>query len=161
MGRRPRSRTPSRRGSPYTRRVDSAGDDSDFTGRLTFRTVYGGPDVPGEWITAVARVKRRLSVLRFAYDLDVLLHVGGSVSSTDGETGLRNPRVSVAKRSVTAQIHIARADVETAVDPDAFVRETIAHAVRRVIERIAAKDRGVDAVTEEAKLGILWEAEEA
>lgn len=116
--------------------------------------------MPGEWIAAVTRVKRRLSVLRFAYDLDVLLHVGGSVSSTDGATGLRNPRVSVAKRSVTAQIHIARADVEAAVDPDAFVRETITRAVRRIIERIAAKDRGVDAVTEETKLRILLEAEE-
>lgn len=141
--------------------MGSAGDDSDFTGRLTFRTVYGGPDVPGEWIAAVTRMKRQLGEIGFAYDLDVLLHVGGSISSTDGPTGLRNPRVSVAKRSVTAQIHIGRVDVETAVDPDAFVRETISRAVGQLIERIAAKDGGVDAAAEEKKLGILSEAEEA
>ncbi|CAM2991077.1 hypothetical protein RHDE110596_10880 [Prescottella defluvii] len=141
--------------------MDNAGHESDFTGRLTFRTVYGGPDIPGEWIAAVTRVKRRLGVLRFAYDLDVLLHVGGSISSTDGPPGLRHPRVSVAKRSMTAQIHIGRADVRTASDPDAFVRETITRAVRQMIERIAAKDRGVDAATEDSKLGIVFEAEEA
>ncbi|XVA02239.1 hypothetical protein ACQ86I_23885 [Prescottella equi] len=103
--------------------------------------------------------KRRLGGLHFSYDLDVLLHVGGSISSTDGPTGLRNPRVSVAKRSVTAQIHIGRADVETAEDPDAFVRETVARAVGELIERIAAKDSGVDAAAEESKLGILAGAE--
>ncbi len=121
--------------------------------------MYGGPDVPGEWIAAVTRTKRRLGGLRFSYDLDVLLHVGGSISSTDGPTGLRNPRVSVAKRSVTAQIHIGRADVETAEDPDAFVRETVARAVGELIKRIAAKDSGVDAAAEESKLGILAGAE--
>ena len=147
------AREPSETGDGSARRVPEP------TGRLTFRTVYGGPDVPGEWIAAVTRMKRRLGGLHFSYDLDVLLHVGGSISSTDGPTGLRNPRVSVAKRSVTAQIHIDRADVETAEDPDAFVRETVARAVGELIERIAAKDGGVDAAAEESKLGILAEAE--
>jgi len=33
-------------------------------------------------------MKRQLGEIGFAYDLDVLLHVGGSISSTDGQKKL-------------------------------------------------------------------------
>ncbi|MFS3128973.1 hypothetical protein ACLM5J_11275 [Nocardioides sp. Bht2] len=66
-------------------------------GRISFRTVYGGPDAGGAFVGDVARLKQRLKELSFGYDFDLLLHVGGEISSTEGESGLHAPRVSTAK----------------------------------------------------------------
>lgn len=117
---------------------------------IVFRTVYGGPD-PG-LVEAVTTIKREFRGIDLLYELDILLHVGGEVSSTTGPSGLHAPRVSVAKRRMTGQIRVNRHDVREAEDPDRFLRQTIHRAVREMIERIAAKDATVDAAAELRKI---------
>lgn len=129
--------------------------DADDGGRLTFRTVYGGPDVALEYAEELTRLKIELRELSFPYDFDMFLHIGGDVSSTDGPTGLYAPRVSIAKRSATAQIRIGADDILTASDRRGFLRRTIHEAVRQMIERVAAKDKSVDVDVESGKIAFL------
>ncbi|MGW0041218.1 hypothetical protein [Rhodococcus sp. NPDC003348] len=120
---------------------------------IVFRTVYGGPDP--DVVEATTAIKQELRDVELPYELDILLHMGGTISSTTDPTGLYAPRVSVAQRRMTAQIRINRADVLDAPDLRGFLRQTIHRAVQRMIERVAAKDKTVDADAEIRKLAFL------
>lgn len=121
-------------------------------GRLTFRTVYGGPDAGIAFAGPATRLRALTRDLRFAYDYDLFLHIGGEISTADGPSGVHAPRVSVAKRTVTAQIRVHRDDAAAAADPEALLRHTIHIAMEQLIHRTASKDRSVDEATELAKL---------
>lgn len=154
------SRLPATQHSPRTacgaRRYDaSVTSDADNAGRLTFRTVYGGPDVARDYVEEMTRLKHELRELSFPYDFDMFLHIGGEVSSTDDPTGLHAPRVSVAKRSATAQIRMSADDILAASDRRDFLRRTIHGAVQQMIQRVAAKDKSVDADAESDKIAFL------
>ncbi|WP_345351172.1 hypothetical protein [Rhodococcus olei] len=120
---------------------------------IVFRTVFGGPDP--DVVGAATAVKQELRDVDLVYELDILLHVGGVISSIEDPTGLYAPRVSVAQRRMTAQIRVNRADVLDAPDLSGFLRQTIRVALQQMIERIAARDRTVDADAEIRKLAFL------
>lgn len=120
---------------------------------IGFRTVFGGP--PTEAILPTKQVTRPLGELLLPYDLDILLYVGGDISTSDKPTGLHAPRVSVARRTMTAQIHVGRDELAAAADAREFLHEVIHSAVREMITRIAAKDPSVDAEVEIAKIDAL------
>jgi len=122
---------------------------------IVFRTVYGGPNPDA--VTATTVIKRELRDVDLPYELDILLHVGGDISTTEEPTGLYAPRVSVAQRRMTAQIRINRADILGAPDLNRFLRQTIRAALQQMIERIAAKDETIDADAEIRKLAFLVE----
>ncbi|PTR30341.1 hypothetical protein C8K36_102189 [Rhodococcus sp. OK519] len=123
---------------------------------IVFRTVYGGPNPAA--VTAATVIKRELRNVDLSYELDIFLHVGGAISSIEGPSGLYAPRVSVAQRRMTAQIRINRADVLDAPDLSRFLRQTIHVALQQMIERIAARDKTVDADDEIRKLAFLVES---
>ncbi|WP_157050777.1 hypothetical protein [Rhodococcus sp. RD6.2] len=124
-------------------------------GAMVFRTVFGGPDPDG--VGATAAIKRSLRDIDFAYELDILLHVGGEISSTTDPTGLYAPRVSVAQRRMTAQIRVNRSDIRDASELSGFLRQAIFLALQQMIERIAAKDKTVDVDAEIRKIVFLTE----
>lgn len=120
---------------------------------IGFRTVFGGART--EVILPTKQVTRALGELLLPYDLDILLYVGGDISTSDKPTGLHAPRVSVARRTMTGQIHVGRDELAAADDLREFLRNVIHSAVREMITRIAAKDPTVDAEVEIAKIDAL------
>lgn len=122
---------------------------------MVFRTVFGGPDP--DVVAATTAIKRTLRDIDFAYELDILLHVGGEISSTTDPTGLYAPRVSVAQRRMTAQIRVNRSDIHEASELSGFLRQAIFLALQQMIERIAAKDKAVDVDAETRKIVFLTE----
>lgn len=125
-------------------------------GRISFRTVYGGPDAGVAHAADVALLKRQLRELGFAYDVDLLLHLGGEISSAEGASGLYAPRVSVAKRTVTAQIRVRQQDLADAAEPSATLRRIISDALVELVGRVAGKDKSLDASAESAKLETVF-----
>jgi hypothetical protein len=125
--------------------TDPSGIDGAPTGRLTFRTVWGGPSPQAGFIEEVARIKQRLRTVEFSYDLDLFLTVGGEITPVPGPSGLRTPRVFLSRRTATGEIRISNDEVSAAVDPVAFLRQTIHQAIADLIGRIAARDPAFDA----------------
>lgn len=124
-------------------------------GAIVFRTVFGGPDP--DVVAATTAIKRSLRDIDFAYELDILLHIGGEISSTTDQTGLYAPRVSVAQRRMTAQIRVNRSDIRDVSELSGFLRQAMFLALQQIIERIAAKDKAVDVDTETRKIVFLTE----
>ncbi|MFF8818416.1 hypothetical protein ACF07D_10525 [Leucobacter sp. NPDC015123] len=133
-------------------------DNSSTTapGRLSFRTVFGGTTLQEAYYGEPKRITRNLADAEFAYDIDLFLHIGGEVTPGDGATGLRNPRVSTAKRVATAQLIATADDAEAAPDASRYLRELVRRSAAELIARIAAKDRTVDEEAELAKLRPLF-----
>lgn len=129
--------------------------DPARTGRVTLRTVYGGPAPQDGVIEEVARIRRVLRDERFSYELDLVLMIGGDVTPGSGPSGLRSPRVSPARRTATAQVHVTRDDALHAPDPVAFLRTTVHEALVQLVGRVAARDPEVDADAERARLAPL------
>lgn len=70
-------------------------------------------------------------------------------------TGLRTPRVYLAKQRATGLIQVNSDDVISAKDPRGFLRSTIYQAVADLFNRIAAKDRSFDKDAELRKIEFL------
>jgi hypothetical protein len=139
----------------------TTGRDSVPNGRLTFRTVWGGPSPQAGFIEEVGRIKQHLRTMDFSYQLDLFLTVGGEITPVPRPSGLRNPRVFLARRTVTGEIRISNDDVGAASDPVAFLRQTIHGAVDDLIGRIAARDAAFDADAERGKIAFLIEEDPA
>ena len=133
----------------------SSAADEDRAGRVILRTVYGGPTPQDGIIEEVARIRRVLRDEPFSYDLDLVLMIGGDVTPGSGPSGLRSPRVSLARRTATAQVHVTRDDTNHAPDPVAFLRATVHEALVQLVARVAARDPEVDAATEREGLASL------
>ncbi|KQT98722.1 hypothetical protein ASG53_11810 [Sanguibacter sp. Leaf3] len=106
-------------------------------------------------IEEVARIRRVLRDEPFSYDLDLVLMIGGDVTPGSGPSGLRSPRVSLARRTATAQVHVARDEANHAPDPVAFLRATVHESLVQLVARVAARDPEVDAATEREGLASL------
>ncbi|WP_181156218.1 hypothetical protein [Microbacterium sp. MYb45] len=139
--------------------TDPSGIDGAPTGRLTFRTVWGGPSPQTGFIEEVERIKQRLRTVEFSYHLDLFLTVGGEITPVLAPSGLRTPRVFLSRRTATGEIRISNDDVSAAAAPVAFLRQTIHQAIADLLSRIAARDPAFDADAERAKIAFLIEDE--
>lgn len=136
-----------------------SGIDGVPNGRLTFRTVWGGPSPQAGFIEEVARIKQRLRTVEFSYQLDLFLTVGGEITPVPGPSGLRTPRVFLSRRMASGEIRVSNDDVSTAADPITFLRQTIHQAIAELMSRIAARDPAFDVDSERAKTAFLIDAE--
>lgn len=130
-------------------------------GRLTFRTVWGGPSPQAGFIEEVARIAQNLRTVEFSYRFDLFLTVGGEITPVPTPSGLRTPRVFLTRRTVTGEIRISNDDVSAAADPVAFLRQTIHTAVDDLISRVAARDSAFDADAERGKIAFLIDEDPA
>lgn len=135
----------------------SAERDSEPDGRITFRTVWGGPSPQAGYIEELARIKRGLRTVGFAYRFDLFLMFGGEVTPVPGPSGLGTPRVFLSRRTVTGEIRISNDDVVAATDPIVFLRQTIHTAITDLMTRIATRDAAFDAEGERRKVAFLIE----
>lgn len=144
-------------GSDGQRELIGTERDSVPNGRLTFRTVWGGPSPQAGFIEELARIKQRVRTVGFSYHFDLFLTVGGEITPVPTPSGLRTPRVFLSRRTVTGEIRISNADVSAASDSIAFLRQTIHSAIADLMSRIAARDAGFDADAERGKIAFLIE----
>lgn len=148
-------------GTEAPREPVNTGRDSAPQGRLTFRTVWGCPSPQAGFIEEVGRIKQHLRTVEFSYHFDLFLTVGGEITPVPGPSGLRNPRVSPSRRTVTGEIRISDDEVSAASDPLAFLRQTIHRAVTELIGRVAARDSVFDADAEQQKIAFLSDEDPA
>lgn len=59
-------------------------------GRLTFRTLWGGPSPEAGLIEELARIKQRVRTASFSYDFDLFLMIGGDI--TRGGRAVASPQ---------------------------------------------------------------------
>jgi hypothetical protein len=137
----------------------STARDSVPQGRLTFRTVWGGPSPQAGFIEELARIKQRVRTVDFSYHFDLFLTVGGEITPVPSPSGLRTPRVFLPRRTVTGEIRISNDDVSAAPDPIAFLRQTIHAALADLMRRIAARDSVFDGDAERGKIAFLIDEE--
>jgi hypothetical protein len=133
--------------------------DSVTNGKVTFRTVWGGPSPQEGFLEELASIRHQMRAVSFSYDFDLFLTVGGEITPVPGPSGLRTPRVFLSRRTVTGEIRIIDDDVSGSPDPVAFLRQTIHRAVAELMDRIAARDDAVDAEAERRKIAFLIEAD--
>ncbi|MCE4266562.1 hypothetical protein CJ178_06505 [Rhodococcus sp. ACPA4] len=126
-----------------------------MTHRLRFRSVFGGPSIPLTYFEELSRIKWQLRNVEFQYDFDLFVIVGGDITTVTDPTGVRSPRVFLARRTITAQIQMNSADVLGDSDPRGFLRQTIHAAVTELIARIAARDADFDVDVERQKVAFL------
>ena len=124
------------------------------TRRVSFRTVFGGPSIPPDFIEELARLRHQLRGVEFQYDFDLFV-VGGDITVVTEPTGLRVPRVFLGRRTTTAQIQMNSADVMNVSDPRAFLFQTVHSAMVELIGRVAARDNDFDADDELRKIEFL------
>lgn len=148
-------------GNEAQREPGSVGHDSAPNGRLTFRTVWGGPSPQAGFIEELGRIKHCLRTVEFSYGFDLFLTVGGEITPVPTPSGLRTPRVFLTRRTVTGEIRISNDDVSAAADPVAFLRQTIHTAVEDLISRVAARDSAFDADAERGKIAFLIDEDPA
>ncbi|WKU02983.1 hypothetical protein [Micromonospora sp. HUAS LYJ1] len=128
-------------------------------GRLSFRTVFGGPGIPGEVITELKRLQRELRGREWGYDYDLFVTVGGDLSVVSEPTGLRRPRVHLAARTVSGELRYNSEEVLRAEQPAALLRSGLLDALEKLVARVAARDVEFDAGTERARLASLRDGE--
>ena len=135
--------------------------DPQDTGRLTFRTLWGGPSPQAGLIEALAQIKHRLRQASFSYDFDLFLTIGGDITPGVGSSGLHTPRVFLKRRRVTGEIRMTREDISSAAEPAALLRQTIHEAVSELIGLVAVRDATLEADAERAKIAFLLEKDPA
>ncbi len=124
-------------------------------GRLSFRTVFGGPAVPGEVVTELKRLQRELRGREWGCDYDLFVTVGGDLTVVSEPTGLHRPRVRLAKRTASGELRYNSAEVSRTDEPAAVLRRGLLDALEELVARVAARDPGFDASTERARLASL------
>ncbi|MGH1540633.1 MAG: hypothetical protein ACRBHB_09435 [Arenicella sp.] len=108
-------------------------------GQLTFRTVFGGPEMPRDFEIELRDIKGVLRELIFEYELDLCLTVGADMIHVTHPTGLRSPRIQVANKRVTGHIWINDKDTMRPKDHRAFLRQVIHTAVSEIFDRMETK----------------------
>lgn len=123
--------------------------------RISFRSVLGGPALGADYLAEIQRIRKILKPMRFGYEIDLLLRIGGDVIRITDATGLHHPRVSVAKHKVTGNILINGEQALASDTPAKLLRTTIHAAVCDIFDRIAARDKEFDADAARAKVAFL------
>ena len=126
-----------------------------MTRGVTFRTVFGGPSVPLDFIEELTRLRHRLRGIAMQYDFDLFVVVGGDISVVTDPTGTRLPRVFLGRRTATAQVQMNTDDVMGVPDPRAFLYTTIHAALTELITPVSDRDNDFDADGERAKIEFL------
>lgn len=123
--------------------------------KFVIRSDFGGPSVSNEYREELTNIIKQMADVPLAYTIDVMLYVGGDFLEITDPTGLYSPRVSVPKKTAVCVIQMNAEEVLNAKDPRGFLRETFHKALSEMIERIAAKDKSVDAGIERNRIAIL------
>lgn len=114
------------------------------------RPAYASSRSPARWAANGSPDTYRLSAravepVQFEYELDLFLRIGGDIMPITDPTGLYNPRVSVAKHRVTANILINTDEALAAPNPGELLRTTIYNAMIDLFARIHTRDTDFDA----------------
>jgi len=107
--------------------------------KLTFRTIFGGPEMPMEFRDELYLIESKLKTIDFDYTLDLSLTIGADMITVTHPTGLRSPRISPSKQTVTGTIFINNADTMRPKDHGVFFREVIHDAVSEIFDRMESK----------------------
>ncbi|BAH31952.1 MULTISPECIES: hypothetical protein [Rhodococcus] len=126
-----------------------------MTRGVTFRTVFGGPSVPLDFIEELTRLRHRLRGIAMQYDFDLFVVVGGDITVVTDPTGIRLPRVFLGRRTATAQVQMNTDDVMGVSEPRTFLYTTIHAALTELIARVSYRDNDFDADGERAKIEFL------
>lgn len=126
-----------------------------MTRGVTFRTVFGGPSVPLDFIEELTRLRHRLRRIAMQYDFDLFVVVGGDITVVTDPTGIRLPRVFLGRRTATAQVQMNTDDVMGVSEPRTFLYTTIHAALTELIARVSYRDNDFDADGERAKIEFL------
>lgn len=113
-------------------------------GSLSFRTVFGGPGIPGAVVEELKRLQHELRALSWDYGYDIFVTVGGDLTVIDEPTGLVRPRMSATKHLATGEIRINSGDVTASTDPRAMLRRALHDGLSELIDRAAARDGSFD-----------------
>ncbi|MFB9926973.1 hypothetical protein ACFORO_19260 [Amycolatopsis halotolerans] len=124
-------------------------------GRLSFRTVYGGPAIPLDVISELTRIRAALGRLEWQFDFDLFVTVGGDLTVVTEPTGLRRPRVMLAKRTVSGELRFNSEEVLRTTDPAALLRPAVRAALDELVTRVAARVPDFDAESERARFAFL------
>ncbi len=119
-------------------------------GRLSFRTVYGGPGIPGDTITELKRLQIALRDLEWGYDYDLFVTVGGDLTVISEPTGLHRPRVRLAARTASGELRFNSDEVLRGNDPATMLRSGVIEALGMLVDRVAARDPEFDAEADRA-----------
>ncbi len=124
-------------------------------GRLSFRTIFGGPSMPNTYRTELERIKAAVAGTELQYDLDLSLTIGSDMVAVTHPTGLRNPRINLQTRTVTGAIFVNETDTKAKTDHSTFLRSVIAEAVSDILKKLDKKDASFDLAAERSKLAFL------
>lgn len=130
---------------------------ADASGRLSFRTVYGGPGIPGETVFALKRLQTELAAEDWGYGYDLFVTVGGDLTVIAAPTALRRPRVMIGARTVSGELRISSDDAMRAADPEPLLRSAVLDALEALAGRVAARDPAFDAPTDRVRIAALRE----
>ena len=108
-------------------------------GKLSFRTIFGGPEMPIEFSQELFSIKNNLKMVDFEYTLDLSLTIGADMVTVTYPTGLRSPRISISTQRVTGSIFINNADTMRPKDHSVFFREVIHDSVSEIFDRMEKK----------------------
>lgn len=123
--------------------------------KFVTRSDFGGPSVSNDYRTELTRIIDEMENVPLAYTIDMMLYVGGDFLEITDPTGVYSPRVSQAKKVATCVIQMNTEEVLTAKNPSGLLRATFYKALTEMIDRIAAKDKSVDAEAEKTKVAFL------
>lgn len=124
-------------------------------GRISFRTVFGGPGIPGEVVTQLKLLQAELRCLDLGYDYDLFVTVGGDLTVVTEPTGLHRPRVRVATRTVSGELRYNSEELLRAENPADTLRRGMLDALEQLVARVTARDPEFDADTERTRLAAL------
>lgn len=126
-------------------------------GKLTFRTIFGGPRMPNVYIEELNSIESRLSQIDFEFDLDLSLTIGGDMVMVTHPTGLRMPRIYPDKSLASGAIFLNNDDIAKQKDHSAFLRQTIFNACTEIFDRMDKKKVTFGKAAEMRKLDFLSE----
>ncbi len=125
--------------------------------RLTFRTMFGGPDTPNIYREELRSIKRGLEKVTFVYEIDFSLTFGGQFIKVTKPLGLDSPRIWTNKEKVTGTIFIPKADTTKQSDHAQFLRKIIYESLITVFKKMEKKKIISDAESEIKKVSFLVE----
>ena len=124
-------------------------------GSLSFRTVFGGPGVPGDVVEELKRLQHELRALDWDYNYDVFIMVGGDITVVDEPTALVRPRIMAAQRLVTGELRINSSDVLTSTEPRTMLRAALFEGLAVLAARAGVRDCSFDPTTDLGRLVVI------